>query len=125
MRAILIDSVTKTVREVDFARSDNVLESLRSLYDLLSPEGTARVSHVEVMGLQNGDLVYVDAEPFLKECTCSFALEYWGTMAGCGVVLGVDDEGDTCEPKSTVEEVRELVVFPESLPWPLTTYSGH
>lgn len=112
MRAILIDAVEKTVREVEYDGE------LASAYSML------RCELVDIVGLPNLDTgggnslhsMLVDDEGLLKreddQDAPFFALRNGWTFAGSGLVIGpTDDDGETTAATLTVEEVARNVAF--------------
>ena len=104
MKAILIDSVNKTVTELDLDPDKNMLFQW---YHALN------VSMVEVAHyITDHDSIIVDEEGLLKPCDHFFL--YDGAhqpFAGNGLVVGVDEDGRTVACDISVEAVRSKVQF--------------
>jgi Domain of unknown function (DUF3846) len=104
MKAILIDAVAKTVREVNYANT------LDHAYRLL------RCDLVDVVHLDDGDVMFVDDEGLLTsddDDSAFFVLRSNGwTFAGSGLITGdADDEGETTPCTVDADIVRAGVVF--------------
>lgn len=112
MRAILIDAVERTVREVDYTgRLDSAYKMLRcDLVDIVS---------LPNLDTGEGDSLHsmlVDDEGLLKReddpDAPFFMFRNGWALAGSGLVIGpVDDDGETTAATLTVEEVARNVAF--------------
>jgi len=101
IRAILIDPFACTVTEIEHDASD-----YKNVYPLLSHE-TMPVRMFQIVRIgDDGDAIFVDEEGLLKPCDRWF-------IAGKGVVLGSDDEGETTSAKTSLITVRGLIRFAE------------
>lgn len=59
-----------------------------------------------------GDAVFVDDEGLLKEPECFFGVaDYPNPLAGRGLVLGCDAEGETISPAASFDDIKRSVVF--------------
>lgn len=109
MRAILIDPFTETISEVEY---DGIY---RSIYRLLShPEQP--VDTFTVVRISAEDTIFVDDNGLLNEPTHFF--EYYGypqPLAGKGLILGVDDEGESIATMLDVDYVRAMVTWKNDL----------
>lgn len=105
MKAILIDPFNETVTEVEHNGD------YRHIYELLShPEHP--VDCFTVVGIEHNDAIFVDDEGLLKDPKHFFVWEdYAQPLAGRGLVLGTNDEGDSISPKSKIEDVKKRVSF--------------
>ena len=109
MKAILIDVHTQSVTEVEH---DYTLDNI---YDLLN------CRTFDVVRIDEVDSIYVDDEGLFVDDQLFF--EYGGDaqsvrLAGNGLILGVDDEGNSISPQTTVEEVEGRVGFlPRGYSW--------
>ncbi len=104
MRAILIDPEAKTVTEVDY-----IGKSYRDIYDMIDCETFT------VVGIEHDDAIYVDDEGLLKDDP-QFFFTYRGyaqPLAGKGLVLGTDEDGNSTEPVSTLDDIKNRVRFVE------------
>jgi len=101
MKAILIDVITQEVKEVEH---DNTLQNIYGLID-------CRV--FDVVRIDDVNSIFVDDEGILKD---NLYFQYSGSngifqLAGNGLILGVDDEGNSISPTLTVEDVKSKVNF--------------
>ena len=102
MKAILIDVINKEVNEVEH---DDTLSSIYKHIDC----GT-----FDVVRIDDTNSIYIDDEGLFVEDQLYF--KYTGTtnsvsLAGNGLVLGVDEEGETTSPTLMLEEVKKAVTF--------------
>jgi len=102
MKAILIDTKNKEVREVEHD------DTLKNIYELVG------CSTFDVQRIDNINSIYVDDEGLFVNPQRYF--KYQGDLnsidlAGNGLVLGVDHEGNSISPTLTLEEVKEAVTF--------------
>lgn len=59
-----------------------------------------------------GDGIFVDDEGLFKEEQAFFIVKGYGNpLAGKGLVLGSDDEGNSVSPHITLDELRSRVMF--------------
>ncbi|MGE5512376.1 MAG: hypothetical protein ACM31O_14105 [Bacteroidota bacterium] len=71
------------------------------------------------------DALFVDDEGLLKQPRHFFALDgYQQPLAGCGLMLGTDEDGDSVAPLCSIEEVIASVHFYEVEWHPLTGKAG-
>ena len=101
MKAILIDVKTQEIKEVEH---DNTLQNI---YDLIDCRA------FDLVRIDDVNSIFVDDEGILKD---NLYFEYSGSngsfqLAGNGLVLGVDDEGNSISPTLTVEDVKGKVNF--------------
>jgi len=102
MKAILINVKDQSITEVEHD------DTLDNIYDLLN------CRTFTVVRIDETDSIYVDDEGLYVEDQLFF--EYGGDeqaarLAGNGLILGVDDEGNSISPNITVEEVQGRVGF--------------
>lgn len=100
MRAILINPFDQTVTEVDYSGD------FRDIYKLIDADcfDCARISR--------GDGIFVDDEGLLNQPTHFFQhAEYPNPLAGKGLIVGCDSQGESVSCKTTVEEVKSKVTF--------------
>jgi len=105
MKAILIDVKTQEIKEVEHD------DTLQNIYDLIDCRAFDLVRLNEVDGIFNS--IFVDDEGILKD---NLYFEYSVSdrvfqLAGNGLVLGVDDEGNSTSPTLTIEDVKGKVRF--------------
>jgi len=99
MKAILIDSVNREVKEVD-------VTDYKSYYPLINCECFTVVN----FGKDN-DSIFVDDEGLLKDPENFFMFRGSNPLAGNGLILGTDSKGESIAPKITLEQVKEAVKF--------------
>ena len=103
MKAILIDVKNKEVTEV---LHDDTLESIYNHVDCRT---------FDVVNIDGENTLYVDDEGLFVENQLFF--EYSGDtgtkvqLAGNGLLLGYNGEGDTIEPTLTLEYVKSKITF--------------
>ena len=102
MKAILIDVIKQEIKEVEH---DDTLESIYKHVDCRT---------FDVVNIDGVNSIYIDDEGLFVEDQLYF--EYSGgthrvQLAGNGLILGLNDEGDTVEPTLTVEHVKSKVSF--------------
>ena len=101
MKAILIDTVNRTVTEVD-------AKGLQDYYRLLNCEMIEVAIH-----LGNEDVIYVDEEGLFKQGTSYFTFKgAHQPFKGNGIVVGTDnDSGETIDCKSDLDTIKRSVRF--------------
>lgn len=104
MKAILIDA---TKRTIDVVQMSNKLEEFYRLLEC---------STFTIVQLDESHALYCDDEALLKQPppTLYFEIEgYRHPIAGNGLILDHNDEGDSCDCKITLSEVQSFVTFTE------------
>ena len=101
MKAILIDVYNKDIKEVEY---DNTLQNI---YDLIDCRA------FDIVRIDDANDIFVDDEGLLKD---NLYFEYSGKeriaqLAGSGLVLGYNQEGETIATTLTVEDVKGKVRF--------------
>jgi hypothetical protein len=95
MRAILVDPYKRQITEVDH---DGTLSGIYA---------AIQVNTICSVRVNNHDILWLDDEGLLKEGVPVF---WWGTcehvLAGRGLVLGVDDEGETVGARIPLDTVK-------------------
>jgi hypothetical protein len=107
VKAILIDAVNRVVREVEVPA-----EGLKEVYALLG-EGTTLVTGAVYLreDEEGSDLLLVDDEGLLNPDKSAGFL-YKGApqpYVGSGIIMGGNEDGETCSVKMDMEVVREAV----------------
>ena len=107
MKAILIDPVREQVTEVEYNGD------YRHIYELLTDdENELDCCTFDVIRIDDREAIFVDDEGLLKMPRYFFKYEGYGQpLAGRGLVLGNDDEGETIATKLTADAVRARVAF--------------
>jgi hypothetical protein len=101
-KAYLIDPVTRTVEEVTYA------DNFTHIYSLIDCDTFTCLTFNE-----HNDTVFVDDEGLFKPDQHFFKLKgYPDPLAGKGLVLGTDEEGESVSPTISLEEFRKLISFP-------------
>ena len=102
MKAILIDVKNKEVKEVEHN------DTLKQIYNFVD------CATFDVLRLDGVNGIYVDDEGLFVEDQLFFTYHgdtYSQTLAGNGLILGVDSEGNSIAPTLTIEEVQEAIDF--------------
>ena len=98
-KAILIDPHSQTVQPVEWNGD------YKHIYELTGCDcyDVARIN-------KHGDGVFVDDEGLFKEEQAFFLVSgYPQPLAGKGLILGVDEEGESVEPKVTLERIADTI----------------
>jgi hypothetical protein len=100
MKAILIDPFAQTVMEVEY---DGDWQKISKIIGC---------QWFSTAGLRNGDTIYVDDEGMFAGETAFFRHnDYPQPLAGKGLILGTDDEGESVEPKLGVSDHASKITF--------------
>lgn len=105
MKAIKIDATEKTVTEVEYDGDYKTIYKLGG-FDTFT-----------VIDLGDGETLFIDDNGLLNEENTKFFklagpdYKYAQPLAGNGVILGTDDEGESIATKLTVEKVAANVLF--------------
>ena len=101
MQAILINPFDKTIEEIEYSGDWKDISSLLEC-DIFT---TAYFDDTD-------DSVYVDDEGLYVEDQAFFTIgSYPHPLAGRGLILGCNDEGDSVDCKTTLEEAKAMVEF--------------
>jgi hypothetical protein len=102
VRALFINSITKTIEEVEI----NGLEDLQRLVGGYIAVGTTLVKDT----IEN--TVFVDDEGLLKDPNNYFYIKgSHQPFAGNGVLIGTNDEGDSIDTNFILNDITNLVQF--------------
>jgi len=102
MRAILIDPFTQTIEEVDYSGD------YKDIYGLIQCDLFTTV----YLPNTSDDTLFVDDEGLYVENQRFFKIDgFHQPLAGCGLLLGTDKEGESTDCMSTVEEVKAIVTW--------------
>lgn len=100
MKAILINPFDQTVTEVEYSGD------YRDIYKLIDAQC------FDVARLPHRDGIFVDDEGLLNGTTHFFQHEdYPNPLAGKGLIIGCDEEGESVDCKTTLNEVKAKVSF--------------
>lgn len=106
MKAYLIDPVNKQVSEVEYDEA----KGLKSIYE------HTRCTCIDAVYLNEQDCAYVDDGGLLHGMPYGMFVLTGSAravpLAGYGLVLGVDRNGQTCAPKIGLHELQAMVTFP-------------
>ena len=101
MRAILIDPYAQEIVEVEYSGDWKEIKTFLQC-DIFT---TAYFDDTD-------DSVYVDDEGLYVEDQAFFTIgNYPQPLAGRGLILGCNDEGDSVDCKTTLEEAKAMVKF--------------
>jgi hypothetical protein len=102
MKAYLINPFDQTIIEVEHSGD------YKEIYDLIQNGGSPFDA---VYFGSDRDSIFVDDEGLFKEDQRFFKLEgYNQPLAGRGLVLGCDDEGETVAPKITLSDLKGMIL---------------
>jgi hypothetical protein len=111
MNAYLIDPFNKSITAVNY---DGKLQSMYALLgDDVSCVDVCRINHA-------GDAIFVDDEGLLKDednqayfyvTHESGSLETHVMLAGRGLVLGCDGNGDSCSPEVQLDQLTRRIIW--------------
>ena len=111
MRAILVNPIDETIREVLYTKHQE-LSRLEWTRDVLS------VHTIDGIRLdENGHYMYVDDEGMLANMNYFFRYtndDFYVEpvlLAGKGLIVGTNEEGEDIEPELTVEDIRSRIKF--------------
>lgn len=100
MRAVLIDPENDIIREVEYSGDYNDIYKFCD-FDLFT-----------CVGLGNGETLFVDDEGLFKENQSFFRIgDYHSPLAGKGLILGTDEEGESVASKISLAKLSESVEF--------------
>ena len=105
MRAILLNPFDQTVKEVVYTGD------FREIYSLID------CTTFDVVRLSESDDMYVDDEGMLANMNYFFRYtndDFYVEpvlLAGKGLIVGTNEEGEDIEPELTVEDIRSRIKF--------------
>lgn len=104
MKAILISVHNQSVTQIE------IEDGLDSIYKAI---GCDTIEAVHSYILQGGDIIYVDEEGLLKDEPGPFFVlnGFHQPLAGNGLVLGTDEEGDSCDAETPIAVIMDAVEF--------------
>jgi len=101
MNAYLIDPFTKTVKLVEYSGD------YKEIYQYIDCDCFTTVT-INAMD----DTIFVDDEGLFKEFQTFFQhANYKQPLAGYGLVLGCDSEGNSCNPKISIDELTNDILW--------------
>ncbi len=101
MKAILIDSVNKEVKEIEIGKG------IEEMYKFLQCECFTIASY-----LDKQDAIFVDDEGLMNGTDVFFTYEgAHQPFAGNGLIMGCDDEGESVDCKISFAEAKDKVKF--------------
>jgi hypothetical protein len=101
MKAILIDSINKEVKEVEIGKG------IEQMYEFLKCQYFTIGSY-----LDKQDAIFVDDEGLMNGTDTFFTYEgAHQPFAGNGLIMGCDDEGESEDCKISFDEVTKKVKF--------------
>ena len=105
MKAILINPMQESIRHISYDGDP------KSIYRILQC-----TTYEAVYPFENGDTLWIDEEGLLNESNFAFDIlgsnELWHrTYLGSAMILGVDDEGESIECKSKLDDIKIIIKF--------------
>ena len=98
MKAYLIDPFEKSINEVEYSGD------YQDIYKLINAD------LFDVAYIDDGIGVFVDDEGLYKPNQAFFQVGY-AMLAGYGLVLGTDDEGESISPNISLKDLAKKVTF--------------
>jgi len=108
VRAYLIDPANRSIEEVTLTQKPSALAELYKLLDC---------STITAVTLDDKETVYCDDEGLLKGPVYQF-FSFKGfdePIAGKGLVIGIDRDGNDASPTQSLENIRQRLLFVECL----------
>ena len=111
IKAIMIDALQKTVKEVSYHNDRQEIYKYLSFYNKdLSP--LWKVDRFEIAMPFAPDDMLIDEEGLLRGENYAFRIKTEGSLyMGNALILGVDKYGNFTSPRTTLEDVKEQVMF--------------
>lgn len=105
-KGYLINAEARTITEVEVG-------DYKTIYPLL---GTSlkQVDGFTIVGIEQDDSIYVDDEGLLGitiDTTFFLCNSYMQPLAGNGLVMGTNEEGESVNPKNTLDFIKSKVKF--------------
>lgn len=98
MKAYLIDPFEKSINEVEYSGD------YKDIYKLIHAD------LFDVVYIDDGIGVFVDDEGLFKDNQAFFQVGY-AMLAGYGLVLGTDDEGESISPNISLKDLAKKIKF--------------
>ena len=111
IKAIMIDALQKPVQEVSYHNDTQEIYKYLSFYNKdLSP--LWKVDRFEIAMPFAPDDMLIDEEGLLRGENYAFRIKTEGSLyMGNALILGVDKYGNFTSPRTTLEDVKEQVMF--------------
>lgn len=101
-KAIKIDVINRSIYEVEITKEKNIYHHI----------GNGCNTFECPVQFENGDAIYCDEEGLYHEIHGCFVMEGWKhPIVGNAIILGTDNEGDSINHKTTLEEIAEKLIF--------------
>ena len=101
MRAIKIDSANRTITHIELGKG------LQPIYDAIGNGCRCFTSPID---FENGDAMYADDEGLFNPFEGGIMMPEWSyPIVGNVLIVGTDEEGDSTDCKTTVEEITPLI----------------
>ena len=101
MKVIKIDSGNRTITQIELEKG------LQPIYDAIGNECNCFTCPVE---LDNGDVIYADDEGLYHPFEGGIMMPNWNyPIVGTILIIGTDEEGESVDAKTTVEEITPLI----------------
>lgn len=114
MKAYLIDPFKRDISVVEYTGN------YKNIYEHIEAQ-TFDLVRINV----EGDCIYLDDEGYYAEPKALFTVRgYQNPLVNKGLVLGTDEEGESVEPKITLEQLRELIEYPDEATGPGIRING-
>ena len=107
MHAVLIDPINRAVLDVECSGSIHDKDGLPGIYTL------TRCDLITLVYMDAGghEALFLDDEGLLKPNHLFKLHRYPTPLAGCGLILSSDDEGETIATNFTADQIRPLITF--------------
>ena len=99
MKGYLIDPEKRTVEAVE------VGDTIQDIYDHIQADT------FDCVRMPNDDTIFIDDEGLFRKHDYFTLVGYQSPLAGRGLVLGTDHEGNSVDPVQTLEELARQVMF--------------
>ena len=101
-KALKIDVVAQTVTEVKIDKYQDIYSQIGNGCNLFCCP----------VDFENGDTLFADDESLLREVEGCFLFPDWSyPIVGNAIILGTDEEGDSIDCKSTIEEITSQIMW--------------